>query len=108
MTSWNSSIEDGLMVGITTVSTEKQAETLACLAVENRLAACVSFKKTCSIYRWKNEISRDDEYEIVFKFRADQQHELQAWLVQAHPYELPQWVCFSVKASPEYLSWALS
>ncbi len=56
---------------ITNFPDEKQADALARRLVENRLAACVNIMAPCcSVYRWKEKIESDSEYQCL----------LNAWL----------------------------
>ena len=60
------------VVAFSTVGTAEDAERIARVLVERRLAACVNvLPKVVSVYRWKGEVERDDEHLLVVKTRAD-------------------------------------
>jgi len=92
---------------LTTLADKGSAEKLASQLVERRLAACVNIVGPIhSIYRWKGNIDRADEYLLVVKTTAEQASRLQAALKELHPYELPEHVELSVEGGSEaYLAW---
>ncbi len=54
----------------TTVDSEADAERLASLLVESRLAACVQRLPIHSVYRWKDAVESADEYLLLAKTKA--------------------------------------
>lgn len=83
------------------------ARRLARGAVESRLAACAQvLPGVAACYRWEGRVEEASEALLLLKTRADRLAELQAWLVQAHPYELPEIVAVDIAAGlPGYLAW---
>lgn len=95
-----------LLVVYTTVSSSKDAETLARIAVEKRLAACVQIEAIQSLYRWNGELQSEPEQRIQFKTTRDMYARLESMIQEVHPYELP--VIFAipvVTASDAYAAW---
>lgn len=95
-----------ILVVTTTVGSGAEATALARSMVEQRLAACVQIDpEVTSLYRWKGEVCEDRESRLVVKTALHREAALRAFLAKHHPYELPQFVAFTVPASPEYARW---
>ena len=83
------------------------AEGLARALVEARVAACVNvLPGIASIYRWKDEVSRDEEALLIIKTTADAFADLEREVLARHPYELPEIVAVDIAAGhAPYLEW---
>jgi periplasmic divalent cation tolerance protein len=82
------------------------AEAIARVLVERRLAACVTLQPAVSLYRWNEAVERADEVQLQIKTTAARFADLQAAIVAAHPYELPELIAVEVAAGLErYLHW---
>lgn len=74
----------------TTVAERADADRLAQLLVEQRLAACAQIERIeSSVYRWQGEVQAAPEWRVVFKTTEAHYAALEAALLDAHPYELP-------------------
>lgn len=91
----------------TTLPDQETAENLGRRMVEARLAACVNVMSPCrSIYRWQGAIEEDGEVPLIIKTSAGSYPDLEAWLYQNHPYELPEIVAVNIaNGLPAYLAW---
>jgi len=91
----------------TTVATREQAEALARRLVDARLAACVQIVgPIASVYRWKGEVSRDEETLLLIKTRLDRVGPIAALFREAHPYEVPELIATAVvEGGDSYLAW---
>lgn len=100
-------MEDATIQVTTTVGSRAEAERIACMLVEQRLAACVQVVgPITSCYRWQGVIETASEYLCVAKSR----HELFVSIEQAirslHPYQVPEILATPVVAgSSDYLAW---
>lgn len=84
-----------------------EAQALAATVVEQGLAACVNvLGGVQSVYRWDGKVQQDDEALLLIKTREERLPALQASLLAAHPYELPEIIAVPIEAghSP-YLQW---
>jgi len=95
------------VVCLTTVAKKRDAEKIAAHLVERRLAACVQIVPgLTSHYRWKGKVRRDREFLLVMKTKASKTKVLEMEMAKVHPYELPEFVVWPLKAgSARYLAW---
>jgi periplasmic divalent cation tolerance protein len=95
-----------VVVVLTTVADDEDAETLARQLVEQRLAACVNLLPAMiSLYHWKGRIEKDGERQMLIKTTKHMLGALQARLKELHRYELPEFLVLSAEASVDYLAW---
>ncbi|MDN5780644.1 MAG: divalent-cation tolerance protein CutA [Luteimonas sp.] len=83
------------------------ASRIADALVGERLAACVSvLPGVQSVYRWRGEVERADEVQLLIKTVATRMPALVQRIVALHPYELPEVVAVEAAAGlPAYLEW---
>ena len=96
-----------MLVIMCTCPDEATASKLAGGLVEEQLAACVNILPGIrSIYRWQGKISNDAEVLMVIKSLASRFEELESWLLEHHPYDIPEIVALPVSCvSAEYHAW---
>jgi periplasmic divalent cation tolerance protein len=92
---------------LTTVSSREEANSLATELVSRRLAACVNIVgPISSVYRWKGEVERSEEFLLLIKSTAAQSGPIQQALRELHTYELPELISFRIEGGLEaYLDW---
>lgn len=97
---------DKIVILCTCASTE-EAERLARLLVEQRLAACVNVVPAMrSFYRWQGALESAEECLLIVKSSRDLFAPLRAALEEAHSYEVPEVIALPVvDGAPAYLSW---
>lgn len=95
---------------LTQMPDEASARRLASSLVEARLAACVSIlAPSQSIYRWRNAVETATEVPLLIKTTPARYSAVEAAILQAHPYEVPEIVAVPVCAGlPEYLGWVVA
>lgn len=83
------------------------AEALARALVEARVAACVNvIPRIASVYRWQDEVQRDEEALLIIKTTAERFEALSAAILAQHPYELPEILAVDIAAGhAPYLDW---
>ena len=91
----------------TTVATRQEAERIAALLVEERLAACVQvIGPVASTYRWQGAVERAEEWYCHCKTTRARYPTLEARLRELHPYETPEIIAVPIVAGlPAYLAW---
>ena len=65
------------------------AADIAELLVDERLAACVNRFPCVSVYRWDDEVQRDDEVVLLAKTTDDAYDRLVERVEEVHPYDVP-------------------
>lgn len=100
--------EERLWVCWTTVNTEESAQNLAKIAIESELAVCAQIDQPIeSLYRWNGEVCQDKEFRIWFKVLSPRAEQLRRTVIEAHPYDTPQWIVIEASNLDEkYLKWA--
>jgi len=95
------------IVVLSTCGSAEEAERIARLLVETRLAACVNILSGMrSIYRWQEGIEASAEWLLLIKSRRDLFAQLRAVIEKNHSYEIPEIVALAiVDGAPGYLGW---
>jgi periplasmic divalent cation tolerance protein len=96
-----------LVIVLTTVADDGAGEELARTLVEERLAACVNLHGAmASVYRWRGQIERDAERQLVIKTTRARVPALEARVKALHAYELPEFLVIPVESgSDAYVAW---
>jgi periplasmic divalent cation tolerance protein len=95
-----------LILVLTTMPDDGRADQLARTLVDEGLAACVNVHGPMfSTYRWKGEVTREAERQVVIKTTRASLAALQTRLRALHPYELPEFMVLSAEASAPYAAW---
>jgi periplasmic divalent cation tolerance protein len=90
-----------------TASGEEEAEKIARVLLENKLAACVNVVRGVrSIYRWQGKIEDGAEVLMIVKSRRAHFERLTAAVKKLHSYSVPEIIALPVvEGSEEYLAW---
>jgi len=77
--------------------------------VDMRLAACVNIiPKMESFYRWEGKTLADSEALLIVKTSLARMTELQAHVIEHHPYEIPELIAMPITDGlAEYLNWVV-
>src|SRR5690606_22208146 len=96
-----------MLVGLTTVPSEDEAEKLAGILVAERLAACVQIlPKMTSVYVWKGETQREAEHLLLVKTADEKYAEVERAIAANHSYEVPEIIAIGAsEVSEPYLKW---
>ena len=95
------------IVVLSTCANQEEAERLARLLVDQRLAACVNvIPGIRSYYRWKGVVEAAGECLLIVKSSRDLFASLTAVLEKAHSYEVPEALAIPiVDGAANYLNW---
>lgn len=98
---------DEVLICLCTCPSQAVAEDLARRLVGEGLAACVNIVPgLTSVYRWQGAVETASEVLLLAKTTASRYPALEAALVAAHPYELPEVIGVSIHSGlPGYLQW---
>lgn len=102
-----SKTEVSLIEVVTTTGKREDAERIAALLVERRLAACAQVSGPIdSYYRWQGKVERDREWRCSIKTTSALYGRVEEAILEVHPYELPQVIALPVlDASSDYARW---
>jgi len=90
----------------TTIYEEKNARDLIKFLVETNKIACGTFHKIQSVYKWKDQLVEDIEFEISLYTKDSLMREVVDIIRHRHSYELPKiTVLEPVFTLPEYERW---
>jgi periplasmic divalent cation tolerance protein len=92
---------------ITTTEKKEDAEKIAMILVEKKLAACVQIVgPIVSTYGWKGTIETATEWQCVIKSREGLFTEIERAIKAVHPYEVPEIIAVPIiGGSSEYMEW---
>jgi periplasmic divalent cation tolerance protein len=91
---------------LVTAAAQTEAESIAEALIAAKLAACVSLMPIRSIYTWKGEVCREEEWQLVIKTDLNQFAALEAKIREIHSYETPEIIALPLVAgSQPYLAW---
>jgi len=93
-----------------TFADAEEAERIAGVVVEERLAACANILGPCrSIYRWQGKVEQAQEVPVLFKTSAEAAARLIARIGALHSYDVPAAVAWPIaNALPAYRDWVSS
>ena len=99
-----------LLVVLMTAPDRDEANRIAEMLVNSRLAACVQvLPEIHSVYRWKGEVERATETLLLAKTTSDKFDELDRAVREIHSYDTPEIIALPVNAASEsYLNWLLA
>jgi len=91
---------------MTTLPGKEDAQALAHLLVEEKLAACVQLMPIESFYCWEGAVQNQDEVMLFIKTRTALFDAAIARIKAVHPYTVPEIVGLPFSAGyPPYLDW---
>jgi len=92
---------------LTNLPDSESAFNLARDLVQLRLAACVNvLSPATSFYRWEGRLEQATEFPVLVKSTRDRYEALERAIVERHPYDVPEIVCWPVERGlPAYLGW---
>jgi periplasmic divalent cation tolerance protein len=96
-----------ILTVLTTTDSEEKARELAAGAVRQRVAACAQISApVTSVYRWEGAVQNDPEWQVLFKTAGARYDDLEAYIRQAHDYDVPEIIATPVvRGGPDYLAW---
>ncbi len=91
----------------TTTPSRDDAVNIAEVLIDQRLAACVQIVDTIeSTYWWQGKVQRVTEWLCLAKTERRLYSEVEAAIIEAHPYDVPEVLAFEVaNGSAGYLAW---
>ena len=95
------------VVAFITAGSPDEAETIARILVDEKLAACCNVvNPIISIYRWQGKVHRDQEVLLIAKSTAARFERLKTRVKELHSYDVPEVISLPITDGlPEYLHW---
>lgn len=88
----------------TTCGSKKEAQKIAQILIEKKLAACVQLTKIKSFYSWENKLCVDKEILLSIKTKKENFQKIQRKIKENHSYDLPEIIEIELtNASRSYL-----
>ncbi|MCS7165889.1 MAG: divalent-cation tolerance protein CutA [Candidatus Calescibacterium sp.] len=83
------------------------AENIARILVNNRIAACVNILPNVrSVYTWRDKVEEAEEVILIIKTVEDNLELLEETVKKYHPYTVPEIISWPIKSGNiEYLKW---
>jgi len=102
-----SPVPSAARIALITAPDAATARVLARAMVERSLAACVNIVPgVASIYRWQGALEEANEVLMLVKTVAGRVAELEALLVELHPYDVPECIVLEpAHVEAKYLRW---
>lgn len=89
-----------------TASSKDEAEKIAKLLLEKKLAACINIFPINSFFWWEGKIERAEEFAMIVKTKAEKFSELRDFVKSIHSYTTPCICSISVeKGLRDFLDW---
>lgn len=97
-----------VIVVMTNLPDAQSAASLSRSVLQARLAACVNRLGPCqSEYWWQGGLEQAEEWPVLIKTTRARYAELEALILAAHPYDVPEIVAMPLVAGfAPYLAWA--
>jgi periplasmic divalent cation tolerance protein len=98
------------VVALTTLGSPAQALRFVRRLVDERLIACGTIvPRATSVYRWRGQVTEEEEVVVLLKTAKTQWPALEAAVKAHHPYEVPELLALPVTAGlAGYLDWIQS
>jgi len=95
---------------LTATGRREDAERIARVLLERRLAGCVQIiGPVSSLYWWKGGIEKAEEWLCIIKSEKSLYNELEKTIKDNHPYDIPEIIAVPITmGSQDYLDWLRS
>jgi periplasmic divalent cation tolerance protein len=90
----------------TSVASQQDARRLARDMIAARMAACIQITGPGeSVYHWQGKLEQTEEWYLSIKTAKEKCPVLVDWLMQQHPYDVPEIICTEGEATDSYADW---
>lgn len=98
---------NSILIVITTLPNIQEAKTLGRSLLDHGLATCIQIQEGVhSIYRWDDQICEETEVLLSAKTNETSWPALESYIVEHHPYDLPEIIALSPSQYSEaYGAW---
>lgn len=89
-----------------TCANQKEAQKIGLALVKEKLAACVNFWPSGSIYNWRGKTIKDKEFVLLAKTLKENFEKIEKRIKELHSYRVPCIVALPIdKVSRLYFNW---
>ncbi|KZL20722.1 Divalent-cation tolerance protein CutA [Pseudovibrio axinellae] len=91
---------------VTTILNKSDAVHISELLISERAAASVQMVNVSSVFRWKGEVHRRDEIQMLIKCKQRDYKLIEQLIADNHPYETPEIIQLNINNGlGTYLDW---
>jgi periplasmic divalent cation tolerance protein len=103
-------LSDEVILVLTTTAEKSDAQRLAQILIEARLAACTQISGPLeSSYRWNSRIETAREWQLSVKTLRSKYEDVERAILESHPYDQPELIVVpTVIVSAGYYQWLVS
>ena len=98
----------GLILVLVTFPDEKSANNIVDEVLERKLAGCILTTEVSSAYFWQGKKQNDEEIVSLFKTNDSNVDNLEKYILENHPYEVPAIIKLNASANSDYENWLTS
>ncbi|NOR85856.1 divalent cation tolerance protein CutA [archaeon] len=100
-------METDYFICMTTVNSEKEANTIKNIVLSKKLTACVNIiSGVTSAYHWRGSIKEEKESIMIFKTKKYLLEKLKHEVLVVHSYEIPEFIVMPiVDGGLHFFSW---
>ena len=89
-----------------TSSSDAEADKIARILIEKKLAACVQVLPIKSYYTWNDKLNIENENLLIIKCKRADYEAIEACIKANHSYEVPEIIQVPIEnGSSDYLDW---
>jgi len=97
---------EALCVIMSTAGSQEEAERLADVLINGKLAACVQLLDITSQYFWEGKVCREPEVLLLIKTAASLYNAVEKAILSHHSYDVPEIIQIPVERGfDRYLGW---
>ena len=94
-----------LVLVMVTFPNDDSAKSMINKVLEQKLAACILRSKVNSSYIWEGQEQDEEEVIALFKTIPSNLEQLEQYILENHPYEVPAILKIEASANQDYQNW---
>lgn len=94
-----------MIIVYVTCSNKAEAQKISKSLLEKRLVACTNFRPVESMYWWKGQIQKDNEYILIAKTVKKNFKRIKEQIEKLHSYDIPCILSWDVRGNKGYIDW---
>jgi periplasmic divalent cation tolerance protein len=94
-----------LVLLLVTFPNDESAKSMIAKVLEQKLAACILRSNVNSSYLWESQQQDDQEVVTLLKTNQENVEQLEQYISNNHPYEVPAILRINASANQDYETW---